>query len=767
MEDKQWDRVRALLEALPITPPADCDARQIANSIEMARATIDSLVQAVDFGVSFNAADVACDGLVEAGVIPYATALLRAFNPEERVVSRIATLFTKLATSNAGRTAIGGEGAVDALATIWRSHISCVPVVTALVALTPAHVDNVSRAMRRRVISTAIYVLKSVPLTRNNRLLLEVTVRLASMCAICTPDKPYERVSLVPTLLSVMRNAVKARTASIASHATMALANIFDCHIKEGDGYEVGQPMVIIETILATWSSFPKDHDLGFAASWAITALFNADKGAQLCAEACSQRIGRLLTRWDAYSTPLFLRELLRVNDSPFSHCSTYRKDSHFSATEDLVLSKSTDSLRGNKEIVVQTYHEKHASTSSFHNLTANNEQPFRGLSDNVMENSEKFVDSSSKPNGETQLPNYDQDHPLQPRSRRISCAGVSNVENEENTSSVSRLPDYDSATSQLPGVRRRSIRAVLQSDEEDVDLSIGKKRSDSTTHDPAANIKPHRNSQRLFEKGLHKDRLETEGTALHGSENNFELGITQLNGCKSDLDDQYEGDNDEGFSNGEYLKNMKSDEDLDLPVTDLDRRCHDDIDFSQLLKQDGSNEYELPSPELLPLLCEEDTRMSLMASEGNGSDSEDADNTDDIPYSGRHKKPYPRRKSTNQATLQCPLEELRARMFEPMSLSRMPSEHFEEVKYASRIPAAEQTVVANESRRGAKRKAQSGMQDRAQPAKRGCSESLYAVAASASQASGKKPKDVHRRSARLCADKVANDSTNIIILDE
>lgn len=503
LQRRVWADVRSLLsEVVSSSPYSGDNLQRLASSIELARSTVDVLIQTIEFNISSEAVRSTRESLAEAGVVQFATALLRTFTFEPRIVSRVATLLSHLAAANTGRTLIGGEGAVDALTTTWRSHLECVALVSALVALTPAHVDNVSRAMRRCVISTSVYVLHKVPFNRSAHHLFEVTIRLLAMCAICVPDRPKHRAVLVPTLIKMIRKATTQRVVTVVIQAFTALANIADCHVKEGDGYEIAEPGRVINVILKAWKVFPKNESLAASASWALASLVSTNDTALLRLKAHAKLLKILATPWEESSTTRFLCSLVFPLQAREARFARYNRRTGGACRKNMDLIRSEITISSDddsKHRSTTPESPEDASTNVGRNgFVEKQSQPFDGLS---AIDDESNVDLEDGNIADMASDTHESDatgQGKQPISGRSMCLGVA---------SSPTVTDKQGDTPQT----RRSKRISSQTSRNDIVQPEGKNDNsfDSRQERPnidsaqVLNTKVPRHSPRLLEKEM------------------------------------------------------------------------------------------------------------------------------------------------------------------------------------------------------------------------------------------------------------------------
>lgn len=336
-------------------------------------------------------------------LIPYTIFLLRKFHPEIRIISRVATLLTILSHSNVSRTIIGGEGVVDALATTWRKHLFCLPLIEALCSLSSGHVDNISRAMRHRAITTSLHILTTAN-TDNGFGVIEATTRFIATCAICLPDNNnVEKYQLVPVLIRIGRRSM-TNNKNIVINIVGGLANIADCYIKEGNGYCIGGKKGIrnvIDFITSVWMTYQTDIEVGEVCSWALAAVCTAWEYAKMLVDKKS--IDKASTFMKDFVTTKMVREIAGIDendcvgDSENKQFSRYRKRrSSFKKTEteqvkeddieikEHEIESETETEEGNIKIETDTDVENIGNVTE----TKDNRNPFFEFSNIDAENS-------------------------------------------------------------------------------------------------------------------------------------------------------------------------------------------------------------------------------------------------------------------------------------------------------------------------------------------------------------------------------------------
>lgn len=309
LESKDWNTVRTCIRNIPhaLPPSVLSSPKALAITLEHVRAAADHLIEACDFRISFESALATRAQLLSTDtLIRWAASALKTFRFDLRVTDRLAALLALLAPGVAARSAVGSAGAVDTLALVWRTRPDAPIVVHALVVLTTGHIDNVSRVMRRRAITTAVNVLHKPDLTVPGRLpLVEHAAQLVAMCAICTPDNLKEAALLVPALSVALRAAtVTGRPGyRLAAHVLMALANIADCYSKEGIGYQIHDPRALLNDVMAAWQSARRSEIVSKAAWTALTALLAPQLITSHLVQPHAQQIAKLMgkdcTRFD------------------------------------------------------------------------------------------------------------------------------------------------------------------------------------------------------------------------------------------------------------------------------------------------------------------------------------------------------------------------------------------------------------------------------------------------------------------------------------
>lgn len=299
LDSRDWSSLYQTLSTIPTSLPPNCTPQKILVCLEEARTAADILVEACDFSIAFESAFNTRTALLGTQTPQWAVAALKGFTFDERVTSRLAALLASLGIGADGRGIVGNIGAVDHLALAWKEHPACIHIVTALSSLCAGHIDNVSRVMRRRGISTALQVLCDSEF-RENIPLIEATLLLIGMCAICMPDHKGEAAQMVPTLLSVLAYAIETKRSLVAKHAVMALANIADCWRKEGVGYHLGDVSVVVEAVVDAWQAGRKSKGMASAASWALAAL-SERRGSVQFLDRRAADVFRLAGKWKAH----------------------------------------------------------------------------------------------------------------------------------------------------------------------------------------------------------------------------------------------------------------------------------------------------------------------------------------------------------------------------------------------------------------------------------------------------------------------------------
>lgn len=314
LQKNDWPAVSKALRELPTALPVEKSKENIASALELARSTADTLAESCDFSLSFERTFATRAGLLTTRAIEHATALLTTFAFEHRITDRIAHFFASLATTNAARNMLGERHVLQKLTSTWSRRAHSVPLLRALVALTSAHVDNISIVIRMGGMTTAIKTLTDTQWSPSTHDVLEHTVRLIAMCAIATPtENTQDKHSLIPTLTHTLRKASEDDCTAIANHTLMALANIGDCHIKEHEGYSIEPFEDMVDAILSTWRAHAGDSDIAMSASWALVALSKADE--YVC-DYVRDHIGgmaSIMNVWThQYRTTSFLHELTK-----------------------------------------------------------------------------------------------------------------------------------------------------------------------------------------------------------------------------------------------------------------------------------------------------------------------------------------------------------------------------------------------------------------------------------------------------------------------
>lgn len=375
LKAKKWTSVSKFLNETPTGMPDETISSStssnigaaIAHALEFARGVIDAMVGVIDAGAgsahSAREAGAICAKLLDAGAVSFATGVLRAFCADPRIVGRVATLLRLLCQADGARDVIGEEGAVAALATMWTQHTHCVPLIEALVTLTPSHIDNIWRTMQCGGITTAMRIMEStisgqgqgqydnasetsseaavgrrrqsvrggknnynrtLSLSSSEEKVIDMTTRFIAMCCIYAPDespavarklrlvRKVEIQYLVPHLFQVLQTAVACSLRSIVANVVSALANISECHIREGYGYALGgvEAGDMVNLLLQAWTMFQDDEQLMLVAVWALTAYAAVrDEAMQALRSNCSVEVHALTKPWKGFATVDFLCE--------------------------------------------------------------------------------------------------------------------------------------------------------------------------------------------------------------------------------------------------------------------------------------------------------------------------------------------------------------------------------------------------------------------------------------------------------------------------
>eukprot|EP00737_Agarophyton_chilense_P001809 gb/GEZJ01002047.1/.p2 GENE.gb/GEZJ01002047.1/~~gb/GEZJ01002047.1/.p2 ORF type:complete len:556 (-),score=72.18 gb/GEZJ01002047.1/:2243-3910(-) len=290
-------KLKAIISQSPTSLPQSEDPLVIASCLEQVRVTADLFIEACDYDTAFETAVDTRSALISAQVLPWTVAVLKNFAFDERVVSRIALTLAHLAGGLEPRGEVGSAGAVDQLAIAWRSHPSCISIIQALISLSTGHIDNISRFMRRRGITTAVNALNTPEIAQNTSLVEHILV-LVGLCTICTPDNRSEGAALVPAILGALKSRNHRKRIGVAKHAFRAIANIAECWTKEKAGYDLGDKHSLVQLIITCWISTPNSRDMALAASWATAALYGNDRGVLEYIKPRSRDLGPVLEKW-------------------------------------------------------------------------------------------------------------------------------------------------------------------------------------------------------------------------------------------------------------------------------------------------------------------------------------------------------------------------------------------------------------------------------------------------------------------------------------
>lgn len=295
--------------------PQEVDSTAISNCIEEIRSVADILIEACDFDTAFETAVFARTALIQARILTWAVSVLKNFSFDERVISRIALALAHLGIGAESRGQIGDSGAVDQLAILWKTYPSSYDIVHSLVSLCAGHIDNMSRVMRRRGISTAIKILLD-PRNTSNSKLVERTMVLIGLCSICIPENRYEASTLVPAILVAWERMEKRKRTATTQHALICIANIADCWTKENTGYDLGKIDYLVRNIAESWKKAPRCKEMAFTASWALSALYARDPKIFSSTTFRENEIVRVIKQWkDCLKSSRFVYNLIPVSN--------------------------------------------------------------------------------------------------------------------------------------------------------------------------------------------------------------------------------------------------------------------------------------------------------------------------------------------------------------------------------------------------------------------------------------------------------------------
>lgn len=277
LDNKEWRHVKLYLSRIPTSLSKQASANALAASLDLVRGASNALAEACSFTTAFETSFETRRALHRAGACEWAIAALRGFATVRSIVSSVSTVLGLLGLDGEGRCRVGKLGAVDELTKLWHRHLDCVQIVSALVSLCPGHIDNVSRTMRQRALVAGMKVLSDNNSLTNPQLVGQ-TLTLLGMCSICTPDNQNEGKRLVPVILDVLErlNAGEDDLIDTAKHAILALANVGDCWMKEGTGYDVAEPNRVCSVIIESWTKGKSSADIALASSRALMALLSS-----------------------------------------------------------------------------------------------------------------------------------------------------------------------------------------------------------------------------------------------------------------------------------------------------------------------------------------------------------------------------------------------------------------------------------------------------------------------------------------------------------
>lgn len=260
------------LSQLILSHPPKLPANQIGETLEKFRRIADTLIQSLDPKLSFETAYHARSSLLSTPIPTWVVHAFRVFSFDPLITARLSVLMQHLGMCAEGRGTVGSVGGVDQLAVAWSGRLECVEIVGALVALCSGHIDNVSRCMRRRAITTAVQVIEDEEFN-DQLILLEQTVVLLGLCAICTPDNEKEAAMLVPALQQLLVRSMNCRRARLQVKILSTLANIFDCWNKEQNGYHISDPDNLVEHVIEAWTCYPSMKEMAGAAVWLFMSM--------------------------------------------------------------------------------------------------------------------------------------------------------------------------------------------------------------------------------------------------------------------------------------------------------------------------------------------------------------------------------------------------------------------------------------------------------------------------------------------------------------
>ena len=283
LDASNFTKVEQLVLSIPTSISPSSSSIDIARTLERIRRTIDLLIQALDFNLSFETSYHARNRLLSTQIPHWGVQIQRSFSFNAQLMARLAAFMQLLATSADGRNIVGRVEYVDDLAKNWKNNPHCVNTVNALATFCSGHIDNVSRCMRRGAITTALSVLENSELLSVNPALVNETVVLLGLCAICTPDNKREAQIVVPTL-TVLLQTPDLNVNLIASLLT-TLANIFDCWTKEHTGYEVSHPHDIVRLAVQHWTAHADHQEITSAAAWLLLSMLGTPRFCDSVAE--------------------------------------------------------------------------------------------------------------------------------------------------------------------------------------------------------------------------------------------------------------------------------------------------------------------------------------------------------------------------------------------------------------------------------------------------------------------------------------------------
>lgn len=321
---KVSQRLQNALERLRATVGSNNSTR-VAKVLEEHRALAAGLGAACDFGVTFEQSFHIRAKLLEAGVARWCVDSLQLVPWAIQNVAAVASAIRHIAANPDGRNVFGSLGGVAALLRAWKMQPSCVQVVEAFTVLCTGHIDNISRFLREDGIDFAAQqwnIVRDRVTARTPRFghcstsaagsfepdsvrsaltagfkLGELTnleftletLRLVGVCCICLPDDG-KGDSLVPSLTTLLQAACRdaRRGKPIAAAALEIFANIGESWAKEQllankesglvPGYAIHDKVLVANSLLSAWQTWPNDRALVAAATWAFCALHRSSQ---------------------------------------------------------------------------------------------------------------------------------------------------------------------------------------------------------------------------------------------------------------------------------------------------------------------------------------------------------------------------------------------------------------------------------------------------------------------------------------------------------